>query len=157
MKEKEYIIFLIEELSKEFPDICYVIDGHSLTDAILTPDQSLLNREVDVFKSIVQDLPSRVQILSIIGEQLKIKIPTYDLCALFIGSIGSGGVIPCWMLKKPAVMYGPPWMYKWVREQEARVPEGGPYARFVESWEIEDGFDFDRLKLLEMCKLVLSR
>lgn len=156
LKKQEHIIFAIKELSKEFPDICYVIDGHSLTDAILTPDESLLNRENEVFKSIARDLPSDIRIINIIGDQLRNKIPTYELCDLFIGSIGSGGVIPCWMLKKPAVMYGPPWMYKWVREQEARVPEDGPFARFVESWETTDGFDFDRLELLNMCRLVLS-
>ena len=71
-----------------------------------------------------------------------------------MGPIGSGGVISSWLLHKPSISYGPPYLHEIGLRQERTVPEK-PAPIFLLAKEHmrdanENDYDMDAGKILDL-------
>lgn len=122
--EEEKLAEIIKLCSQEWPTLTYDIDGHSSSQGTIADWQKDIQEETDFFNRLQSRVPN-IKLNCTVGMDLNEKINRFRNVDLFVGPIGSGGVISSWLLRKPTITYGPRSLYPLMRQQEHKIPEGG--------------------------------
>ena len=137
VNEENGLVEIIKTLASEWPNTVFYIDGHSTSKGLINLWQHDIDEEQAFFERI-KNKTTNISLHSTIGMDLSEKINVFKNIDLFVGPIGSGGVISSWLLRKPTITYGPTSTYSMMWEQEQRVPEGGSRVAAVSPDLIKD-------------------
>ena len=125
INEEDKLFEIITTCAREWPDAIFTIDGHSTSKGIVSVKEKEIGEEAAFTKRLAARLGGSVNLRSTIGMNINAKINILKNVDMFVGPIGSGGVLSSWLLRKPTILYGPTSYYRLVRDQEGTVPEGG--------------------------------
>lgn len=144
--EVEKLAEIIVATERAWPGTNFIIDGHSASQGTIAIWQQDIEDESEAFHNI-QAKVGDIKLRSTIGVDLNEKINIFNNVDLFVGPIGSGGVLSSWLLRKPTLCYGPTSLYPLMQAQEHHVPEGGSKIIAVAPEHIQDlegaNFPFD--------------
>lgn len=130
VREEEGLAEIINQLSTTYPQLRFIIDGHSSSPSTIAVWDDAMQLEQESFTRLQQRV-GRIPLRSTIGMDVNAKLNLFRHVNMFVGGIGSGGALSSWLLRKPTLCYGPTAMHALADQQERTVPEGGPMAAIV--------------------------
>jgi hypothetical protein len=142
INEEEKLEAIIRDVARERPDTVFYIDGHSSSKGIVPVWKDEIANEEACFSRLSARLGD-IDLRSTIGTDINEKINVLKNADLFVGPIGSGGVLSSWILRKPTIAYGPTSLYNMMWHQERIAPEGGSMVSAVDPGSIQDNRDGD--------------
>ena len=155
LSQRAGLRIVLKTLLQAYPNCEIFIDGHAKTAVDADAMQPVITDERRFFCALTAGLAS-TRIRSLIGLRLQEKLPLYASCDLIIGPIGSGNVIPGWLLKVPSIVYGPAWLCRIAMKQEREVPQGGPFADFVPAGKMksvgDEDYDFSGMEIMKVLR-----
>jgi hypothetical protein len=103
---KETILFLADYLQRHSKCI-FVVDGMTKHERMSDREQQVLSEELLLGQEIVIALRERqIDAHSIVGCSFKQKLKLYKNVSIFIQPLGSGNIVPSWLLHKPVIAFG---------------------------------------------------
>ena len=139
--EEDKLVEIISACAREWPGTGFTIDGCGTSKGIIPIHNEMIAEEAVFAARIATRLAPAIDVRMTIGMDINEKINLLKHTDLFVGAIGSGGVMSSWILRKPTICYGPTKLYDMLTLQEHIVPEGGPMVTAVPKELIIDSGD----------------
>lgn len=156
--EEDKLVELIHLCAREWPDTTFYIDGHSSSKGAVPIYQANITKEATFVSQLTKRLDGSIDVQLTVGMDINAKINLLRHVDLFVGPIGSGGVLSSWLLRKPTICYGPRKFYDLVAAQEGSIPEGGPMAFAIPPDKVTDSdveeyaFDVDVGDIMDLIR-----
>jgi hypothetical protein len=163
INEEKGLYEMILACARAWPDMIFIIDGHSTSKGVLSVKQGEIAEEARFVSRLAVRLGDGIDLRATIGMDVNEKINILKHVDLFVGPIGSGGVLSSWLLRKPSIAYGPISFYDMVRHQDGIVPEGGattltvPRAHITDRQDSALSFDVDVDAILYLIRQTMEK
>ena len=138
VNEENGIAELIKLCATEWPGMVFYIDGHGTSKGASNFLQDNIMEEENFFARVKGKLGDAIDVRSMIGMDINCKINIMRNIDLFVGAMGSGAVLPAWVVRRPDIIYGPTSFYSMIKYQEDTVPELGSVSHFLPQEHIID-------------------